>query len=267
MSNIAVDLHEARENDPSTQRAVTAFTSAMRILWSAFPDGAWRDSADLVRYDTEQPTPRFNGVVVLGPEADEESASQWLDALAGRGLPYCILSRPSAPEWVAGLASRHHLDRVEHEPFMIHSSPAEVVVPQGTVISRVDPEDAGEVALAQQLFADGFEGPVEVLGSLMTAEVLRLPEMEAYVGRADGQPCTTGFGTLTDGHVGVFNIATPPAYRTRGHGHAITAAVMAAGAAAGAHTAYLQASEMGYPIYERMGFRAVELWPSYYPAE
>ena len=46
----------------------------------------------------------------------------------------------------------------------------------------------------------------------------------------------------------------------------MTAAVMAAGAAEGAHTAYLQASTMGYPIYERMGFRTIESWPCYYPA-
>ena len=45
----------------------------------------------------------------------------------------------------------------------------------------------------------------------------------------------------------------------------MTARAVAEGVAAGAHTAYLQASAMGYGVYERMGFRTAETWPSYYP--
>ena len=84
--------------------------------------------------------------------------------------------------------------------------------------------------------------------------------MTAYVGRTDGEPCTTGFGAVAEGHVGVFNIATPPAHRNRGFGTAVTARVVADGVRAGAHTAYLQASPMGFGVYERMGFRTVETW-------
>ena len=144
---------------------------------------------------------------------------------------------------------------------MLHEEPGSVAVPDTPVIERIDPEDAAAVATGQQVFADGFGGPVEVLGPLMGAEVLRIPGNAAWLGRVDGVPVTVGFGSVTAGHVGVFNIATPEAHRRRGYGHAVTARVVAEGVALGAHTAYLQASEMGYPVYEAMGFRTVEIWP------
>ena len=69
----------------------------------------------------------------------------------------------------------------------------------------------------------------------------------------------------TDGHVGVFNIATPPEHRGRGYGRAVTARVVADGVRAGARTAYLQASPMGLGVYQRMGFRTGETWRCHYP--
>ena len=89
--------------------------------------------------------------------------------------------------------------------------------------------------------------------------------MRAYIGRIGGEPCTTGLGAVAEGHVGVFNIATPPAHRNRGFGHAVTARVVANGVRAGARAAYLQASTMGFGVYQRLGFRTAETWACHYP--
>jgi len=130
----------------------------------------------------------------------------------------------------------------------------------------VDPADAEGLRTAQQLMADGFEAPVELLAPLMGADLLAAPGMFAYVGRVDGEPCTVGLGAVADGHVGVFNIATPPPFRRRGFGHAVTARVVVDGVRLGARTAYLQSSPMGFGVYERLGFRTIETWACYYPA-
>ena len=249
-----------------TEGAVRSLTASMRSWWQAIPDGVWLDSPDLVRYSSGLDVPRFNGVVVLGPRAVQESATAWLDRLARLDRPRCVLSRPAAPDWVERLAARLDLTEVEDEPLMLHREPATVVVPDRPSITRIDPGDPAGVRLGQELFAAGFGGRLEDLGPAMAAEVLRRPGMNAYVGRSDGTPCTVGLGALHGGHVGVFNIATLPRHRRRGHGHAVTAHVVAEGVAAGAHTAYLQASEMGHRVYERMGFRTVEVWRTYYPA-
>lgn len=259
-------LEDAGAAGPVVEDVVRSFMASMRTLWGAIPGAVWQESPDLVRYSTGSRAARFNGIVVLGPLADEESAATWLEDLTGAGIPHGILSRASAPPWVPGLAVWHRLGGMAEEPLMVHQHPAAISVPDGLSLTRVDPEDATEVAIAQELFAKGFEGRLEDLRVMMTADVLRCPGLSAYVGRLDGEPCTTGVAAVHDGHIGVFNIATPPEHRRRGHGHAVTAKVVAAGVAAGAHTAYLQASPMGLPVYERMGFRTVETWPTYHPA-
>ena len=80
------------------------------------------------------------------------------------------------------------------------------------------------------------------------------------MGEASGEPAVSGFGyTLGDG-VGIFNIATPPAWRRHGYGAAMTARVIADGLADGGRWAWLQSSPAGYFIYERLGFHALESW-------
>jgi predicted acetyltransferase len=55
----------------------------------------------------------------------------------------------------------------------------------------------------------------------------------------------------------VYNIATVEGARRRGYGTAMTVRVALDGRAAGCDVAALQASEMGRPIYERLGYRTV----------
>ena len=68
-----------------------------------------------------------------------------------------------------------------------------------------------------------------------------------------------GCGTvyLHDGTAGLYNIAVLESARGRGIGHAITAALMNVGVDAGCTNAVLHATEMGRPVYERLGFEEV----------
>ena len=251
--------------------AVTALLGALRTLMGARPQGEWIEMQDLVLYSANLPLPRFNGVVVLGAEARRDPAAAWLQELASRDLPYGIFARPNAAQWVDRLAVDNGLTTVEHEPFMCHTRPGDVADsthgsdPDGLTIDTLDPSDPEQVATGARLLAEGFEAPPGLLDPLVAPEVLTLPGMTAYIGRAGGRPCATGFGALGEGHVGVFNIAIPAPDRRRGLGRAVTARVIADGVGAGAHTAYLQASPMGFHLYERMGFRTVETWSCYYP--
>jgi GNAT superfamily N-acetyltransferase len=117
-----------------------------------------------------------------------------------------------------------------------------------------------EAHLHAQAAAAGFEMPVEPLLSLMTPAYLELPGVRCYLGEVDGQPVTTGLGVTLGFYVGISDIATLPAHRRRGYGAAVTARAVADGLAAGATWAWLQSSELGYPVYERLGFRTAEVW-------
>ena len=94
-------------------------------------------------------------------------------------------------------------------------------------------------------------------------DLLDRPECVAYVGYVDGDPVVSGMGWRTGRTVGIYSIATIESVRRRGYGAAMTARVVADGVVAGCDVAALQASEMGRPIYERLGFRTVVRYAAY----
>ena len=79
----------------------------------------------------------------------------------------------------------------------------------------------------------------------------------------DDVPVGCGTVFFHDGTAGIDNIAVLERYRGRGIGYAVTAALMDLGVAAGCTNAVLNASEMGRPTYERLGFEEVCLTPQW----
>lgn len=56
---------------------------------------------------------------------------------------------------------------------------------------------------------------------------------------------------------GIYAVTTAEPYRRRGIGTAITAAALRAGRDRGLRIGTLQATELGLPVYDRMGFEAL----------
>jgi GNAT superfamily N-acetyltransferase len=75
-----------------------------------------------------------------------------------------------------------------------------------------------------------------------------------FLGSIDGQDVATSMAVVTGGLVGVYNVQVRPDFRSRGLGRAMTQAALAAGSRHGCTAATLQSTEMGLPVYERMGF-------------
>ena len=65
------------------------------------------------------------------------------------------------------------------------------------------------------------------------------------------------------GVAGIYNVCTVPEARGRGIGRAVTAAALADAVARGLRLAVLGSSDMGYPVYRRLGFREVSRLRSY----
>ena len=125
----------------------------------------------------------------------------------------------------------------------------------GLTIDRA--ADDAALAEAAHLAATGFAAPFEALRPLYAAASLSLDGFAVYLGRVAGEPVTTAIGYRIGREVAIFSVATPPEHRRRGYGGAISAYAARIGFDQGADLAWLQTSELGEPVYRRLGFQHV----------
>lgn len=100
---------------------------------------------------------------------------------------------------------------------------------------------------------EGFDGVgMHTPGTLHAPASLDDPDMRYFIGRVDGVAVSVSIGVVSDGVLGVFGVATKPAYRRRGYGTAMTWTALRS---APTLTAVLTASDAGESLYRKMGFR------------
>ena len=75
-----------------------------------------------------------------------------------------------------------------------------------------------------------------------------------WLGRADGKPASIAAASVSHRFVGVYAVATAQEFRGRGYGEALS---WVATMFRPDLPANLQASSMGRPIYERMGYETM----------
>jgi GNAT superfamily N-acetyltransferase len=130
-------------------------------------------------------------------------------------------------------------------------------VPDGIEIVRVtDPELLADLVDVE---VGTFETDRAVAEGLLAPSQLSLPNVRLYAAITDGRAVAQAVTNTQRGAVGVFGVAALPEYRRRGIGTAITAFAID-DVRDGADLAWLQSTEMGRPLYERMGFRPVSDW-------
>ena len=81
------------------------------------------------------------------------------------------------------------------------------------------------------------------------------PQMCSYLVLLDGQPVATSQVLLGAGVAGIYQVTCLPEARGRGIGTAVTFAAMDEARRRGYASAILQASDLGHPVYRRLGFR------------
>jgi hypothetical protein len=152
------------------------------------------------------------------------------------------------------------------------SMPGMVAFPidHGAIAAHAAPEleirrvtDAAGIDAHRGAVTAGFGSDPAVASGTACPALLDRPECVLYVGYADGDPVVSGLGWRTGRTIGVYSIATIESARRRGYGVAMTARVVADGVVARCDVSALQASDMGRPIYERLGFRTVVRYAAY----
>jgi ribosomal protein S18 acetylase RimI-like enzyme len=85
-----------------------------------------------------------------------------------------------------------------------------------------------------------------------------------YLGYLDDEPVATAELAVGGGVVGLYNIATAKRHRGKGIGSAMTLQPLFDARDAGYETAVLQASDEGYSMYLRLGFRVTGRYAEYH---
>jgi predicted GNAT family acetyltransferase len=130
-------------------------------------------------------------------------------------------------------------------------------LPEGFTVERV--RDERSLAAWTDTLAAGFgEGPAEAewVGEMYRRIGLGddLP-WRHYLGRLGGEPVATSTLFLAAGVAGIYFVFTVEGARRRGIGAAVTLAALDDAREAGWRVGVLGSSEMGYPVYRRLGFR------------
>ena len=87
--------------------------------------------------------------------------------------------------------------------------------------------------------------------------------MRIWIATLHGEPVAAASLFEGAGVAGVYNVATVPEARGRGIGRAVTATVLAEAVARGHRLAVLGSSDLGFPVYRRLGFTEVSRLRSY----
>ncbi len=83
-------------------------------------------------------------------------------------------------------------------------------------------------------------------------------DFTCWVGYRDGRPVATSATVVSDGVIGLYNVATLPDQQGKGYGETITRhAVNAAERKSGLRRVILQSTSQGERLYKRLGFREV----------
>ncbi len=195
--------------------------------------------------------------VVLGPVAPPHFFTR-ATAFFGANTPYSItLDAGIATELVATLVHNDwHLDEEEHALVLPHLPDAFPLPPPELTIRVVTDAESFAAFLAIT------RTPSKYIPSLAAATD---PAVALLVGYHANEPVATSrmscLGTIAD----VMGVTTIPDLRRRGYGTAMTWAAIAEGAQRDCTIASLTATEMGYPVYVRMGFQPVCVFHTYLP--
>ena len=199
------------------------------------------------------PDARFNIAALRVPVEDLAAAlARALDYFAERALPFRVAVPSDEVACAADLAARGFRE-TERVPAMLLATLREApAAPPGLEVAAVRRSDDLEAFRATAF--EGFGLPTRIAPLFLSDALAARPDVELYVGRLRGEPVCTSALVATGPVAGIYWVATREGFRGRGFGEAATWAAVAGGLARGCRFASLQASALGRPVYERMGF-------------
>ena len=230
--------------------AHTSFLECSEVFCEHVDGAAYETYGDWAMVMTGLPFAALNFVT---PTAAGTSTDGFADAharLLDTGLPHGIALRTGLDDHLREIPTGLGYEIFDRVPAMVAVKPE--LAPWPSDLGKVVGLDALD-AHADILMA-AFGLPEEAVSTLTTPGLIKDDRVDVVVGRDNDTPVATALSITIGGVCGVFNVGTLESHRGRGYGAAVTSEVIRLGSERGADISVLQSSQIGFPVYEHLGF-------------
>ncbi|MFN8375077.1 MAG: GNAT family N-acetyltransferase [Anaerolineae bacterium] len=247
-------------HDLSNEQAViTAIESNMFSFWTAYGHDRL-DSERILRFATDVPHPLFNAAfrVQLTITQIQATIDETIAYFRARQTPFCWWTGPmTRPSDMGHHLQAHglmHGGEIPGMAMLLADLPDSVPAPDDFEIVPVSTPH--QLRQWSDVAAAANEMDASIFESLYQLELKRgLESTPRYLGLLAGEPAAAAALHLAEGVAGIYAVATVHKARSKGIGAAITLKPYLDARAQGYHVGILQASSMGYKMYQRLGFK------------
>ncbi len=212
----------------------------------------WEAGADAVLADMGC-AEVFGNVALLLQPAERRVVDRAL-RFFGPASPFMLMS-PWPTDDLAGLG----LQLVGHPPFMLRPAGVQPAPAERSGLRITEVSDAAGVAAFERTLIEAFPSPALAAappGVLFDSRVLGGP-LHLWLGWERDRPVCTAAASVHAGVAHIEFVSTRPECRGRGYGAAIT---RRASTADPRLPAVLLSSDLGRPVYERLGYLPLNRW-------
>jgi hypothetical protein len=205
----------------------------------------------------------FNHIFVLSPDVDADELCDGVARFTAADLPVRVRVRPEVDAETDALTQAGLVFEAPMQA-MSFSGPMALPTSLDLLIERVD--DARKLADLRAVIGGAFDWTEEQLAPIFHEGALDTAGWFAWIGYAGSEPVVSSQLLVYEATGGLYHIATAEPHRRRGYGEAITRVSVHEGNRQGCDVITLYASELGYPVYSRLGFTDAGELLTYQPA-
>jgi ribosomal protein S18 acetylase RimI-like enzyme len=254
-------IHRPGSSHPEVLSILEADTYGFWADFSRRPGGESGIDGSGLWWRSGVPFITYNGIAGVPDDIDAALArvSAW-------GVPArWTLSSASTPETYESELSARGLKLYDEWPGMV----ARIEDLSAPELRRATVEEVRDAAASEEwndVVCDGFGVSAEMGACVREAHAW--PHMHQagllyLLVRLAGEPVATGLLRSAAGVAGIYGIAVRRAFQRRGLGTLATLLTVQEGARRGASIAVLQATQEGFPVYERLGFQTITSFRSW----
>jgi GNAT superfamily N-acetyltransferase len=245
-------------NQEAWIRAIHDNWTNLLLLYGRTPQFELRKSDQLITLASGHKIRTFNRVMRtrLSSSNADSKIQETIDYYASKDLPFLWHVYPGdTPDDLSQRLGNHGLNRSEGRGMAMSIKNLKIPeTPEGFTYQKVTTPEMFEVHARLLYKAYEFPESVQDWHTQATLSVGPRDDYFNYLGFLDDEPVACASVLYSDGVAGIHAVATLPSARRRGIGAYISAVPLFEALDRGYKVSILYASEMGFKVYERLGF-------------